>query len=72
VAADVRLGSTFVTLPSPGDVRVPLVISVERCAVQPELSFTLIDSNEAGLTRRQPIRFVAAPLGTEERATCNR
>lgn len=70
VAAAVRLGSTTVTLPSLGDVRVPLVITVDRCAVRADLSFTLTASNEAGLTRRQPIRFVAAPLGAGARADC--
>jgi hypothetical protein len=70
VPADVRLGSTAVTLPSLGDVRVPLVLSIDRCAVRADLTFTLTASNDAGLVRRQPIRFVAAPLGAEERRTC--
>jgi len=70
VAADVRLGSPSVTLPSLGDVRVPLVISVDRCVVRPDLSFTLTASNEAGLIRRQPIRFVAAPLSAADQRTC--
>jgi cytochrome c oxidase accessory protein FixG len=72
VAADVRLGATTVTLPSLGDVRVPLVISIDRCAVRADLSFTLVASNEAGLTRRQPVRFVSAPGGAAHLTECNR
>ena len=70
VPADVRLGSTTVELASLGDTRVPLVISVERCDVRPDLPFTLVATSDAGLERRQLIRFVAAPLGAADRARC--
>ena len=63
IAADVRLGSRTLDLPSLGDARVPLIISVERCRVRPDLSFalTVASSADEGHVRRQAIRFVAAP-----------
>ena len=70
VPADMRLGSTVLDLPSLGDARVPLVVSIERCALLADLVLTLTASNEAGQTRRQPIRFVAAPFGASERQRC--
>jgi len=63
VAADVRLGLSTLDLPSLGDARVPLVITVDRCRVRPDLSFVLsvASSADVGHALRQPIRFIAAP-----------
>jgi len=59
--AEVALGDTDLDLPSLGDARVPLVISVDRCAARPDLAFTLVVTDGAGTARRQPVRFVAPP-----------
>jgi hypothetical protein len=60
-AADVRLGQRTIDLPSLGEARVPLIITVEQCTLSPALTFTAVATNDAGTTRRQPIRFVAPP-----------
>jgi cytochrome c oxidase accessory protein FixG len=63
VPADVRLGDTVLDLPSLGDVRVPLVISVDGCTVRPDLAFTVALARADGETRRQTVRFLAPPPG---------
>jgi cytochrome c oxidase accessory protein FixG len=63
VPADVRLGDTALDLPSLGDARVPLVISVDGCAVRPDLAFTITLAAADGSARRQSVRFLAPPPG---------
>ncbi|MBL9038676.1 MAG: cytochrome c oxidase accessory protein CcoG [Archangium sp.] len=57
-AADVVIGTPVVTLDSLGDARVPLVISVARGAVVPELTLEIVDELGGDIGRR-PIRFIA-------------
>jgi cytochrome c oxidase accessory protein FixG len=60
VAADVRLGDQNLELPSLGDARVPLIISVDRRATRRGLTFVLsVRDQTTGAERRQPVRFVA-------------
>jgi cytochrome c oxidase accessory protein FixG len=59
--ADVRLGQRAIDLPSLGEVRVPLIINIDQCALGPTLTFTAVATNDSGTTRRQPVRFVAPP-----------
>jgi cytochrome c oxidase accessory protein FixG len=61
VPADVRLGDTVLDLPSLGDARVPLVISVDSCAVRPDLAFTVTLAADDGRARRQAVRFLSPP-----------
>jgi cytochrome c oxidase accessory protein FixG len=60
VAADVRLGDQSLELPSLGDARVPLVITVDRRAARGGLTFVLsVRDLSTGAERHQPVRFVA-------------
>jgi cytochrome c oxidase accessory protein FixG len=59
--ADVGLGQLDVELPPFGDVRVPLVISVEAAAATPGMTFILDARDDEGALRQQTIRFIAPP-----------
>jgi polyferredoxin len=60
VPADVRLGEAELDIPALSDVRIPLVITLERRDTNPGLTFGVVVENEtAAVTRRQLVRFVA-------------
>jgi cytochrome c oxidase accessory protein FixG len=59
VGADVRLGEAALDLASLAHARVPLVISVDRCAARVELPLFVRVTDDTGVERRQAVRFVA-------------
>jgi len=61
VPADIRMGQRTLELPSLGEARVPLIIRVDQCALHPGMTFTAVTTNDAGITRRQAIGFIAPP-----------
>lgn len=61
VPAEIRLGQPAVDLASLADARVPLVITVDQCALTATPAFTAVATSDTGVIRRQAIRFIAPP-----------